>query len=75
MSTTNFTRAHQSDMLDEIAWKYYGKSSGAVEYMLADPRNYRLSDDSEVLLLGTIVVLPELTVSTTVSTVQLWGKT
>ncbi len=58
-------------MVDFIAWKQYGDESKYVEAMLESPDNYRLCDQSEILLAGTIVVLPDVK-PTTIPVAHLW---
>ncbi|MGE5509917.1 MAG: tail protein X [Bacteroidota bacterium] len=65
----------QEDMLDLIAWRYYGRSSGVVEAILA--RNFfdearTLSERAEVLEAAKLIILPELANPSTQRTVNLW---
>ncbi len=68
-----FFISRQGDMLDWIAWRYYGTSSGTVEAILADPRNFGLASLPLVLPLGTKVVLPQLTITKNTDQVKLWN--
>lgn len=48
------------DMLDYICWKHYGSSSGYVEAILEHARNYRLSDQPDILPGEVNIFLPEI---------------
>ena len=65
-------RARQGDSLDLICWRYYGKTSGVTEAVLA--ANPGLSEMGPTLPHGTLVELPELTTTPTAEAalVQLW---
>lgn len=53
----------QEDMLDLIAWKYYGTSSGTVEEMLEANTHdevHALSSLPEILPAAQLILLPEM---------------
>lgn len=58
------------DMLDLIAFRHYGYSSGAVEAMLE--ANYGLADKPPVLPAGIVVVLPDIAPAPARQPVRLW---
>ena len=63
--------ALQGDTVDEICWRYYGRTDGTVEAVLE--ANEGLADYGVVLPLGTLVDLPDLTtVQTTKPLLQLF---
>ncbi|WP_323119972.1 tail protein X [Burkholderia alba] len=68
---TRYTTS-DGDMVDEIAWKYYGATdSGQVEAILAV--NPGLADHGPVLPAGVMIVLPEQAAAAqTVRGVKLW---
>lgn len=68
MATTYLTR--DGDMLDQIAARHYGFSSGAVEAILV--ANYGLCEHPPVLPAGLVITLPDLTPATAVAPVRLW---
>jgi phage tail protein X len=51
-------RTSENDMLDWIAWKHYGKQSGAVEAILE--ANPGLADKGDKLPAGLVINLPEI---------------
>ncbi len=53
-------RTKDGDVLDAICYKYYGKQSPAVEYVLAWPANAHLADLGAVYESGVLIELPEL---------------
>ncbi len=63
-------RTHENDMLDWIAWKHYGKQSGAVEAILE--ANPGLADKGDQLPAGLIIILPEIQLPKTDKIVRLW---
>jgi phage tail protein X len=64
------------DMIDLIAWRYYGYSNGSVEAMLAANRHdeaHALSSEPEVLSAAQLVLLPVLPkLSSQPRMIQLW---
>lgn len=69
--TTQSYRTSEGDMVDEIAWKYYGTRAGqAVERLLA--ANTGLADRGPVLPGGVIIVLPDLPAPATSKGIKLW---
>jgi len=63
-------RCSDGDMLDEICFRHYGRSSGAVEAVLE--ANPGLADKGPVLAVGTQILLPDLAESNEAKTVKLW---
>jgi phage tail protein X len=68
----SFYISKQGEMLDWIAWRHYGFSSGAKEAILADLRNSKLSALPIVLPIGTRVVLPSLTGEKSMKVTKIW---
>lgn len=64
-------RTSDGDMIDAICWKYYGRTQGAVEAVLA--ANPKLSDYGPVLDAGILIVLPDLPAADSVEVVKLWS--
>lgn len=60
----------QGDMADIICRRTYGDESGYVEAVLVT--NPGLAAKGPILPMGTIVVLPDIEVSTEVPVVKLW---
>lgn len=65
-------RAQQGDMIDLMCWRIYGKTVGRVEKVLDHPMNYGLSEQPEILPLGTLVHFPDIADPVVVHTVKLW---
>jgi phage tail protein X len=63
----------QGDTIDDIAWRHYGATLGAVEAILSDVRNYRLSNQPVVMPIGTRIVLPDLTITRLSASITLWN--
>ncbi len=63
-------RTSENDMLDWIAWKHYGKQSGAVEAILE--ANPGLADYGDKLPAGLVIILPEIQLPETDKIVRLW---
>ena len=63
-------RTSDGDMLDRICLKYYGKQSGAVEFVLE--HNPGLATLGPVFNAGVIIQLPPMPVKAS-ATVRLWG--
>lgn len=63
-------RCSDGDMLDEICYRHYGRSIGAVEEVLE--ANPGLADKGPVFSVGTEILLPELASSNELQTVKLW---
>lgn len=59
------------DMVDQIAWNYYGTRDGLVTEQLLDA-NKGLADLGPLLPAGITVVLPDLTLPATQQEVRLW---
>ncbi len=62
--------AHQGDTLDVICNRYYGRTGGVVETVLA--ANPGLAELGAVLPYGTGVELPDTDTASTAETVNLW---
>ncbi|ACS85875.1 tail protein X [Musicola paradisiaca] len=62
--------AHQDDTLDQICYRYYGKTQGIVETLLSS--NPGLADLGPLLPHGTAVELPIIQTSSTRESVNLW---
>lgn len=60
----------QGDTLDSLCWRYYGRTEGMVEQVLA--ANQNISYQPLILPLGTVVQLPEDVVAQPATTIQLW---
>ncbi len=64
-------RTRDGDTLDWICWKHYGRSSGAVEAVLAV--NPGLADKGPVYAAGELITLPELAAAAETTTlIRLW---
>ncbi|HHU0611960.1 phage tail protein [Enterobacter hormaechei subsp. steigerwaltii] len=64
------TRAQQGDTLDAICARYYGRTEGVFEAVLA--ANPGLAELGVVLPHGTLVELPDVQTSSVTETVNLW---
>lgn len=65
--------AKDGDMLDAIAWKYYGGAqSPATEYVLA--ANQGIADMGLKLSAGTRVILPDLPTPDAKKIIKIWGE-
>ncbi|EPB5844657.1 tail protein X [Escherichia coli] len=64
------TFALQGDTLDAICVRYYGRTEGVVETVLA--ANQGLAELGEVLPHGTAVELPDVQTAPVAETVNLW---
>ncbi|MGM3174126.1 tail protein X [Dickeya lacustris] len=62
--------AHQDDTLDAICYRHYGRTQEVVEAVLLS--NPGLADLGSVLPHGTAVVLPDIAVSNTQESINLW---
>ncbi|CNI06372.1 WPhiphage-related tail protein [Yersinia thracica] len=62
--------AQQYDTLDAMCWRYYGRTEGVTEQVLA--ANPGLADIGPVLPHGFPVEMPEVSAATTTQTLQLW---
>ena len=62
--------AHQGDTLDVICNRYYGRTEGVVETVLA--ANPGLAELGAVLPYGTGIELPDTDTAPTAETVNLW---
>lgn len=62
--------AQQGDTLDVICVRYYGRSAGVFETVLA--ANPGLADAGPLLPHGTIIDLPEVKSAPTAESVNLW---
>lgn len=64
-------RTKDGEMMDAICFRYYGRSSGVVELVLA--ANQNLSRRAEQLPAGLVISLPDLPVQTNdVTPLRLW---
>lgn len=68
MAKTIVTR--EGDMLDLIAYRHYGYSSGAVEAIL--DANYGLADKPPSLPAGIVITLPDIAPAPVKTPVRLW---
>ncbi|HAV1681000.1 TPA: phage tail protein [Enterobacter hormaechei subsp. steigerwaltii] len=64
------TRAQQGDTLDTICARYYGRTEGVFEKVLA--ANPGLAELGVVLPHGTLVELPDVLSSPVTETINLW---
>lgn len=62
--------AQQGDTLDVICVRYYGRSQGVFEAVLA--ANPGLADEGPLLPHGTKITLPEVQSAATTESVNLW---
>ncbi|MEQ9721144.1 tail protein X [Yersinia alsatica] len=62
--------AQQYDTVDALCWRYYGRTEGVTEKVLA--ANPGLSDIGPFLPHGHPVEMPEVTAAITAQTLQLW---
>ncbi|CRH30871.1 Tail protein X [Pantoea ananatis] len=62
--------AQQEETVDEICWRYYGRTQQAVEQVYA--ANPGLAEQGPTLPHGCRVVLPELPQAATGETLNLW---
>ena len=62
--------AQQGDTVDQICWRYYGRTEQAVELVYA--ANPGLAESGPVLMHGCEVTLPDLPGSSADETVNLW---
>ncbi|AYW93413.1 MULTISPECIES: tail protein X [Yersinia pseudotuberculosis complex] len=62
--------AQQYDTIDAMCWRYYGRTEGVTEKVLA--ANPGLADIGPVLPHGYPVEMPEVAAAITAQTVQLW---
>jgi phage tail protein X len=70
MSQLYVTR--QFDMLDDICWRYYGRTQQTVEaVMLVNPN---LADLMPILPEGMTILLPDLPAPSTSETVRIWEQ-
>lgn len=63
-------RTVEGQTLDEVAWRFYGKTTGCVELILE--ANPGLSKQAPILPSGLIIHLPEIPASHEKPQVQLW---
>ena len=70
MSQLYVTR--QFDELDEICWRYYGRTQQTVEAVLLV--NTNLADLLPILPEGVKIMLPDLPAPSTSETVRLWDQ-
>jgi phage tail protein X len=72
MATTTYT-TKDGDVVDAIAWAYYGTRDGlVVEQVLA--ANKGLSDYGPILPAGVVITLPDIaTTANSTATVKLWS--
>lgn len=69
MSQVYVTR--QFDMVDLICWRYYGRTQGTVEAVLAVNQN--LADLAPILPEGLRILLPDLPAPDTTETLRIWN--
>ncbi|HHL2458544.1 TPA: tail protein X [Yersinia enterocolitica] len=62
--------AQQYDTVDAMCWRYYGRTEGVTEKVLA--ANPGLSDIGPFIPHGYSVEMPEVSAATTTQTLQLW---
>lgn len=62
--------AQQGDTVDQICWRYYGRTQEAVERVYA--ANPGLAESGPVLMHGCEVTLPDLPDASADETVNLW---
>lgn len=63
-------RALQGDTIDQLCWRYYGRTAGVVEQVLQS--NPGLAAHGPVLPMGTLVELPDEPAPAIRQTLQLW---
>ncbi|ENK4564599.1 tail protein X [Yersinia enterocolitica] len=62
--------AQQYDTVDAMCWRYYGRTEGVTEKVLA--ANPGLADIGPILPHGFPVEMPEVSAAVTTQTLQLW---
>ncbi|MEA9393492.1 tail protein X [Acerihabitans sp. TG2] len=62
--------ALQGDTVDAICWRYYGRTQGVVEQVLAV--NPRLADLGAMLPHGTTLELPDIPDAAVIESLNLW---
>lgn len=67
---TTQIRTHQSETVDALCWRYYGRTQGAVEAVLQ--ANPGLACRGLVMPQGLLVTMPELAAPPTKPMTQLW---
>jgi phage tail protein X len=70
MSQLYVTR--QFDELDEICWRYYGRTQQTVEAVMLANRN--LADMLPILAEGLTILLPDLPAPSTSETIRIWDQ-
>ena len=63
--------SREGDVVDEIAWRYYGTHQGRAVERLLDA-NPGLADHGPILPAGVLLVLPDLPAPVAVQGVKLW---
>ncbi|MBP2850533.1 MULTISPECIES: tail protein X [Dickeya] len=63
-------RTQQHDTVDALCWRYYGRTAGLTEQVLAV--NPGLADIGPILPHGLLVELPDVAPVATQETLQLW---
>lgn len=63
-------RSQQSDTVDQLCWRHLGRTAAVVEALL--DINPGLAALGPILPTGTLVTLPDIPITTTRPTVQLW---
>lgn len=63
-------RSQQSDTVDQLCWRHLGRTEAVVETMLEI--NPGLAAHGPILPTGTLVTLPDIPITPTRPTVQLW---
>ncbi|ANI30002.1 MULTISPECIES: tail protein X [Yersinia] len=62
--------AQQNDTVDALCWRYYGRTAGVTEQVLA--ANPGLADRGPILPHGYPVTMPDITPAATSQLLQLW---
>lgn len=64
-------KSRDGDLVDEIAWRYYGTRSGLATERVFDA-NPHLADHGPILPGGVIITLPDLPTPAATKGVRLW---
>ncbi|EJD6045555.1 tail protein X [Providencia sp. PROV060] len=63
-------RTMKGDTIDEICWRFYGRTTGMTEaVLLANPN---LAEQSPIMPAGILIELPEVTEEPVQPLIQLW---
>jgi phage tail protein X len=63
-------RTQDNDMLDDVCYRHYGRSTGVVELVLQ--ANPHLADLGSVLPIGVLITLPVIQPQAKAAPVRLW---